>query len=108
MLPDTTVVAFARDDDYFFGILQSQIHTAWADAAGSQLREAESANRYTPTTCFEMFPFPEPTDEQREAVATAAAELNQLRENWRNPTDMFGNPALNADQLRRAHADQPV
>ena len=31
----------------------------------------------------------------------AAAELNQLRENWRNPIDMFGNPALNADQLRR-------
>ena len=101
VLPDTTVVAFARDDEYFFGILQSRIHTAWADAAGSQLRESESANRYTPTTCFETFPFPEPTDEQREAIATAAAELNQLRENWRNPTDMFGNPALNADQLRR-------
>ena len=27
--------------------------------------------------------------------------MNQLRENWRNPTDLFGNPALNADQLRR-------
>ena len=36
--------------------------------------------------------------EQREAIATAAYELNELRENWRNPTDMFGNPALNADQ----------
>ena len=57
--------------------------------------------RYTPTTCFETFPFPEPTAEQREAIATAAAELNQLRENWRNPTDLFGNPALNSDQLRR-------
>ena len=61
----------------------------------------ESRPRYTPTTCFETFPFPEPTDEQREAIATAAHELNQLRENWRNPTDLFGNPALNADQLRR-------
>ena len=101
VLPDTTVVAFARDDDYFFGILQSRIHTAWADAAGSQLRESESANRYTPTTCFETFPFPEPTDQQQAAIATAAAELNRLRENWRNPVDLFGNPALNADQLRR-------
>ena len=101
VLPDTTVVAFARDDDYFFGILQSRIHTAWATAAGSQLRESASANRYTPTTCFEMFPFPEPTDEQREAIATAAYELNRLRENWLNPTDLFGNAALDADQLRR-------
>ena len=101
VLPDATIIVFARDDDYFFGMLQSRPHTLWAEAMGTQLREAQSGLRYTPTTCFETFPFPEPTDEQREAIATAATELNQLRENWRNPTDLFGNPALNSDQLRR-------
>ena len=101
VLPDATIIVFARDDDYFFGILQSRAHTLWAETAGTQLREAQSGLRYTPTTCFEMFPFPEPTDEQREAVATAAYELNRLRENWLNPVDLFGNPALDADQLRR-------
>lgn len=45
---------------------------------GTQL---ETRPRYTPTTCFETFPFPEPTGEQREAIALAAAELNRLREN---------------------------
>ena len=39
---------------------------------GTQLREVESGFRYTPTTCFETFPFPRPTDEQREAIAAAA------------------------------------
>ena len=101
ILPDATIIVFARDDDYFFGVLQSRIHTLWAAGSGTQLRESQSGLRYTPTTCFETFPFPEPTDAQRESIAIAAAELNQLRENWRNPTDMFGNPALNADQLRR-------
>ena len=101
VLPDATIIVFARDDDYFFGILQSRAHTLWAETAGTQLREAQSGLRYTPTTCFEMFPFPVPTDELRQAIATAAHELNQLRENWLNPTDLFGNPALNADQLRR-------
>ena len=101
VLPDATIIVFPRDDDYFFGILHSQIHGLWAVAVGTQLREAQSGLRYTPTTCFETFPFPTPTDEQREAVATAAAELNELRENWLNPVDMFGGPALNADQLRR-------
>ena len=101
VLPDATIIVFARDDDYFFGVLQSRIHTLWAEVSGTQLREASSGLRYTPTTCFETFPFPEPTDAQREAIATAARELNELRENWRNPVDMFGNPALNADQLRR-------
>ena len=36
--------------------------------------------------CFETFPFPEPTGEQREAIAEAARELNELREGWLNPT----------------------
>ena len=101
VLPDATIIVFARDDDYFFGILQSRIHQAWAAAAGTQLRDAASAMRYTPTTCFEMFPFPEPTVEQRAAIATAAYELNRLRENWLRPTDLFGNPALEPDQQRR-------
>ena len=98
VLPENTIIAFASDDDYFFGVLQSRTHLVWASAIGTQL---ESRPRYTPTTCFETFPFPEPAAEQREAIATAAAELDRLRENWRNPTDMFGNPALNSDQLRR-------
>ena len=101
VLPDITVTVFARDEDYFFGILHSHIHTLWAESTGSQLRESESALRYTPTTCFETFPFPTPDDEQRDAVATAAAELNQLRENWLHPTDMMGEPVLSESQQRR-------
>ena len=49
---------------------------------GTQL---ESRPRYTPTTCFETFPFPEPDEGQRAAVAGAAARLNELREGWLNP-----------------------
>ena len=79
---------FARDDDYFFGVLHSHVHEVWALALGTQLREAQSGIRYTPTTCFETFPFPEPTGEQREAIAEAARELNELREGWLNPPGM--------------------
>ena len=95
VLPDATIIVFARDDDYFFGVLQSRVHILWATAMGTQLREATSGLRYTPTTCFETFPFPHPTSEQREAIAAAAAELNRLRENWLNP------PGLSGTELRR-------
>ncbi len=88
IMPDNALVVFIREDDYFFGILHSRIHEVWARALGTQLREAESAFRYTPTTCFETFPFPKPTDAQREAVSEAAQELNQLRENWLNSPDI--------------------
>ena len=95
VLPDGTTVVFARDDDSFFGILHSRIHEVWARAMGTQLREAQSGIRYTPTTCFETFPFPEPTDEQREAIAETASELNHLRENWLNP------PGMPTSELKR-------
>jgi hypothetical protein len=52
---------------------------------GTQLREVESGFRYTPTTTFETFPFPQPNEEQRERIAEAARELHRLRVGWLNP-----------------------
>ena len=61
-LPDHQLVAFGRADAFFFGVLHSRLHEVWAFAQGTQLREKESGFRYTPTTCFETFPFPFPDD----------------------------------------------
>ena len=86
-LSDSAMIAFAKDDDYTFGVLHSCFHEVWALAMGTQL---ETRPRYTPTTCFETFPFPRPTDEQREAIGTAAVELNRLRVGWLNPDGVIG------------------
>ena len=85
VLPENTIIVFARDDDYFFGVLHSHIHGVWAQTMGTQL---ESRPRYTPTTCFQTFPFPEATEEQREAIAAAASALHELRSIW-----LSGDPA---------------
>jgi type II restriction/modification system DNA methylase subunit YeeA len=91
LLPDSAVVAVIRDDDYFLGVLHSRVHELWARRAGTQLGEAESGSRYTPTTTFETFPFPwppgqEPTDDPRvAAIAQAARELVEKRDAWLNP-----------------------
>ena len=102
MANDTTDV-FASDDDYFFGVLHSRTHELWARSKGTQLRDVESGFRYTPTTCFETFPFPYPTDEQRAAIAAAAKRLDELRRNWLHPTetDMLGNPSVGDAELRK-------
>ncbi|MGO9208294.1 MAG: class I SAM-dependent DNA methyltransferase, partial [Candidatus Limnocylindrales bacterium] len=83
-LVDSATIAIARDDDYTFGVLQSRVHTTWAGRMGTQL---ESRPRYTPTTCFETFPFPRPSHEQRAAIASAGANLDRLRQGWLNPAD---------------------
>ena len=100
VLPDATIIVFARDDDYFFGVLQSRPHTLWASELGTQLRDT---SRYTPTTCFETFPFPRPDDAQRAAIAAAAQNLDRLRDNWLNPaeTDLLGKPVVTETERRR-------
>lgn len=71
--PSDGVVVFAFDDDYSMGILLSKAHDAWAWAQASTLK---GDLRYTPTSVFMTFPFPDPvTDEQREAVAEASRRL---------------------------------
>jgi type II restriction/modification system DNA methylase subunit YeeA len=85
--PDKTIVSFKTADDFFLGILHSRIHEVWARALGTQVRERESGFRYTPTTCFETFPFPAANKKQQAAIAAAAKELDTLRNNWLNPPD---------------------
>jgi type II restriction/modification system DNA methylase subunit YeeA len=93
---DSTCVAIARDDDTTFGILHSRFHELWSLRMGTSL---EDRPRYTPSTTFETFPFPEgltpnipavdySSDPRAQAIATAAARLNDLRENWLNPADL--------------------
>jgi hypothetical protein len=84
VLPDDGIYVFAKDEDWFLGLMQSRIHQIWALCQGTQL---EDRPRYTPTTCFETFPFPRPTPAQEAAIAAAAKELNELRERWLNPPE---------------------
>ncbi|WP_345379250.1 DNA methyltransferase [Demequina sediminis] len=74
--PSNLVNVFAFDDDYSMGILLSRAHDAWAWAQSSTL---ETRLRYTPTSVFETFPWPQPTKTQREAIAEASSALYARR-----------------------------
>ncbi len=84
-------LVFARADDYFFGVLHSRFHEVWSLSQGTQLRERESGFRYTPTTCFETFPFPFPDDLQPFPAPTAVSA---------EPEEMVLNGGM-ADMVRR-------
>jgi type II restriction/modification system DNA methylase subunit YeeA len=88
---DHQLVVFATDDDYDFGILHSKSHELWSLRQGTHL---ETRPRYTPTTCYETFPFPSPTDAQRDAIASAARELDALRSRWLNPPEWVKEDVL--------------
>jgi hypothetical protein len=73
---DATVV-FAFDDDYHFALLQSSVHEVWVWRNASSL---ESRNRYTPTDCFDTFPFPA---EEYQRAADGARRLEEMPEAFR-------------------------
>ncbi len=75
------LIVIAHSDDATFGVLHSRFHELRALRLGSSL---EDRPRYTPTTTFETFPFPNPA---ASAIAEAAQRLNTLRENWLNPPE---------------------
>lgn len=95
---DDGAIAIARDDDTSFGILHSRFHELWSLRMCTYLGVGNDP-RYTPSTTFETFPFPEgltpnipaadyADDPRAQAIAKAAARLNELRENWLNPPDL--------------------
>ena len=60
----------------------SKPHALWAEEKGSSLG---GTPRYTPTTCFETFPFPKPSSEQEEAIVQAARFLEGMRQFLKRP-----------------------
>ncbi|MCP5450957.1 MAG: class I SAM-dependent DNA methyltransferase [Gammaproteobacteria bacterium] len=96
-LPDQALLVVARSDDTAFGVLHSRFHELWALGTCTWLGKGNDP-RYTPTTCFETFPFPAglipnipasvyADDPHAQAIADAARTLNELRENWLNPPE---------------------
>lgn len=78
VLPDSALIAIAADDDFTFGVLHSRLHEVWSLAMGSSLGVGNDP-RYTPSTCFETFPFPEPSRATEDAIGAAAAHLDAVR-----------------------------
>jgi len=113
VLPSHAACIVARADDTTFGILHCRFHELWSLRMCTWMGKGNDP-RYTPTTCFETFPFPaglSPADtaHQRtealdggalipaelsplvrplaEAIALAAQRLVTLRDAWLNPPE---------------------
>ena len=98
-LADCQIIAIARDDDTIFGVLHSRFHEIWALSLGTWLGVGNDP-RYTPSTTFETFPFPDKlrpargamaytTDPHAQAIAEAAQVLVVARSRWLNPPELI-------------------
>ncbi len=92
VLANDGTIVFAREDDYFFGVLHSRAHQIWSLRMCTWLGVGNDP-RYTPSSCFETFPLPwrpgqEPwMDSRLRSIADAARELDETRNRWLNPAN---------------------
>jgi type II restriction/modification system DNA methylase subunit YeeA len=94
-IPSHSLSIITRDDYTTFGVLHSKFHEVWSLRQGTSL---EDRPRYTSSTTFETFPFPEGltpniapdkyTNSNANDISDAAARLYELRENWLNPPEL--------------------
>lgn len=76
--PGDALQCFTFDDDYSFGVLQSNSHWQWFTVKCSKLAERF---RYTPESVFDTFPWPQsPTVAQIDSVAEAGREVRRVRD----------------------------
>ena len=105
------VVVLALDGDADFALLQSRVHDSWARFFSSSFKDDLS---YTPTDCFETFPFPS-VYEHQESIASAgrtyfefrADLMRNTREGLTDVYNRFHDPnESNVDvlRLRELHA----
>jgi type II restriction/modification system DNA methylase subunit YeeA len=99
IIPDHKLQVIARDDSVTFGVLLSRWHLSWSLGVGSW-HGVGNDPRYTITTTFGTFPFPDGLtpdipaenfvdDPRAKEIGKAAERLDQLRNAWLNPPDLI-------------------
>ncbi|MBD1812540.1 class I SAM-dependent DNA methyltransferase [Microcoleus vaginatus DQ-U2] len=77
VFPESEVIMIALGDAYHFGVLSSTIHIIWALATGGDL--GGNTPRYNNSVCFDPFPFPTPTDSQKQTIRELGERLDSHR-----------------------------
>ncbi len=78
IIPDNKLTAIGLDEGWFLAVLSSRIHAHWATSAGGWLGIGNDPV-YVKSSCFDPFPFPNPTPEQREQLTALGEELDATR-----------------------------
>ena len=96
--------AFAIYDasSYTFGLISSYIHMVWMKTTCGRL---EMRYRYSPTLCYNTFPFPKISNEKKEEIKQAAENVLVTREYYPEKTlaELY-DPDKMPQDLREAHA----
>lgn len=99
-VPTNTLKIFAFDDDYTFGILQSNLHWEWTKAKGNRVR----ADIQYASVGWRTFAWPQdPTEQHVAQVASAGRELRRIRSLLMQANNWSLRELYQASEVEGAH-----
>ncbi len=95
IIPDATL--------YHFGVLTSNVHMAWMRTVAGRLK---SDYRYSKDIVYNNFPWPNPTDEQKQKIERTAQEILDARARYPESSlaDLY-DPLTQPSDLQKAHRE---
>ncbi|MGX0141610.1 DNA methyltransferase [Staphylococcus hominis] len=102
MIPGNKLFYISDGGLYEFGVLISNVHTAWLEVVGAKYGPSYS---YSNTIVYNNFPWPKPTKEQRIQIEKTAQKIIEAREKYKDSTlaDMYGKYMYLYPELMTAH-----
>lgn len=88
---------------YDFGVLTSNVHMSWMRVFAGRLK---SDYRYSKNLVFNTFPWPNPTESQREEIEKSAQKILDIRDQYPelSLSDLYDELIMPSD-LRKAHQE---
>lgn len=102
VIPGDSIFMIPNSNVYHFGILTSNVHMAWTRVVCGRLK---SDYRYSNTIVYNNFPWPTPTDTQRQKIEATAQGILDTRALYPEASlaDLY-DPLTMPAELRKAHA----
>lgn len=102
MIPGNKLFYISDGGLYEFGVLISNVHTAWLEVVGAKYGPSYS---YSNTIVYNNFPWPKPTKELRTQIEKTAQKIIEAREKYKDSTlaDMYGKYMYLYPELMTAH-----
>ena len=88
---------------YHFGVLESNVHMAWMRAVCGRLK---SDYRYSKDVVYNNFPWPSPTEEQKQKIEKTAQAILDARAKYPDSSlaDLYDELTMPVE-LRKAHQE---
>lgn len=101
IIPGDKLFTMQNASEYEFGVMMSNVHMAWMRAVCGRL---EMRYSYSNTIVYNNFPWPNPTDEQKEKIKVTAKAILEARKLYptSNLADLYDDLTMPVE-LRKAH-----